>query len=137
MYDPALVQPMREELTKLGISELRSPEEVDEVLKDNSGSVLVVVNSVCGCAAGGARPGVALAMKHSKLPDKITTVFAGQDKDATERARSYFTGYPPSSPSMALIREGQVVHMLHRQDIEGKTPEQIAAQLTGAFDQHL
>ncbi|MCB0322218.1 MAG: BrxA/BrxB family bacilliredoxin [Bdellovibrionales bacterium] len=134
MYNPALVQPMREELTRLGIQELTTAASVDEVLGDATGTVLVVVNSVCGCAAGAARPGVALALQHSSRPQKLTTVFAGQDKEATERARSYFVGYPPSSPSVALLKDGEVVHMVHRHDIEGKSPEQIAAQLTQAFD---
>ncbi len=136
MYDPRIVQPMREELTKLGVTELRSAEEVDKALDGAPGTVLVVVNSVCGCAAGGARPGVKLALNHKKLPSKITTVFAGQDKEATDRARSYFVGYPPSSPCVALLKDGEVVHMVHRRDIEGKSPEQIAKQLTDAFDQH-
>lgn len=135
MYDPKLVQPMREELTKLGVVELRTAEEVDRELAGTEETVLVVVNSVCGCAAGGARPGVKLALGHAKLPAKITTVFAGQDKEATERARSYFVGYPPSSPCMALLKGGEVVHMLHRRDIEGRSPDQIAKQLTAAFDQ--
>ena len=137
MYDPALVQPMREELASIGVTELRSAAEVDEMLNNSENSVLVIVNSVCGCAAGGARPGVALALQHSKLPDKITTVFAGQDKEATERARSFFVGLPPSSPSMALLKNGQVVHMIHRHDIEGFSPEEIASKLTNAFDQYL
>ena len=136
MYDPKMVQPMREELTKLGVVELRTAEEVDRELEGKDGTILVVVNSVCGCAAGGARPGVKLALTHTKLPARITTVFAGQDKEATERARSYFVGYPPSSPCMALLKGGEVVHMLHRRDIEGRSPDQIAKQLTEAFDQH-
>lgn len=135
MYDPKMVQPMREELTKLGVVELRSAAEVEQVLEGTEDTVLVVVNSVCGCAAGGARPGVKLALNHAKLPSKVTTVFAGQDKEATDRARSYFVGYPPSSPCMALLKAGEVVHMVHRRDIEGRSPEQIAKQLTDAFDQ--
>jgi putative YphP/YqiW family bacilliredoxin len=137
MYDPNLVQPMREELTSLGVKEMRSAAEVDAELKDYAEPVLVIVNSVCGCAAGCARPGVALALKHDKLPSKVTTVFAGQDKEATARAREYFIGLPPSSPSMALLKNGQVVHMVHRHDIEGHSPEQIAEQLTTAFDTYL
>ena len=136
MYDPNLVQPMREELTSIGVQELTTADEVDQVLSEKQGTVLVVVNSVCGCAAGGARPGVRLALGHGKTPDKITTVFAGQDKEATEKARSYFLGFPASSPSMALLKNGEVVHMLHRQDIEGRTPEEIAKALTSAFDTH-
>ncbi len=137
MYDPNLVQPMREELTSLGVKEMKTAEEVNAELEGFNDSVLVVVNSVCGCAAGCARPGVALALKHEKLPAKVTTVFAGQDKEATAQARSYFVGLPASSPSMALLLNGQVVHMVHRHDIEGHSPEQIADQLTKAFDTYL
>jgi len=133
-YDPMLVQPMREELTSLGIQELRTAEAVDAALA-KPGTTMVVVNSVCGCAAGGARPGVALAMKHGTLPDNIVTVFAGQDTDATERARSFFTGVPPSSPSVAIMRDGQLVAFLPRHHIEGRSPEMIAASLTSAFDE--
>ena len=136
MYDPALVKPMRDELTQLGVKELTTPEEVDEVLPGTSGTTLVIVNSVCGCAAGSARPGVALALQHAKRPDNLTTVFAGQDKEATERARSHFVGFPPSSPSIALMKDGAVVHMVHRHDIEGFSAEEIAAKLTQAFDTH-
>jgi putative YphP/YqiW family bacilliredoxin len=133
-YDPMLVQPMREELTSLGIKELRTAEDVDAAMKQ-PGTTMVVLNSVCGCAAGGARPGVALALKHQTLPDHITTVFAGQDLEAVERARSYFTGVPPSSPSIALIRDGELVGFMPRHHIEGRTPEMIAASLTSAFDE--
>ncbi len=136
MYDPRIVEPMREELTRIGVTELRSPQEVDKVLGERSGTVLVVVNSVCGCAAGGARPGVTLALKHAKKPSKLTTVFAGQDKEATERARSYFAEFPPSSPAMALLKDGKVVEMLERRDIEGHSPQEIAAKLTAAFERH-
>ncbi len=136
MYDPALVQPMREELTSVGVKEMKTAEEVEKTLAETDGAVLVVVNSVCGCAAGGARPGVALALKHDKTPAVATTVFAGQDKEATEKARSYFVGFPPSSPAIALLKDGQVLHMLHRHDIEGCSAEQIAQQLTTAFDEH-
>jgi putative YphP/YqiW family bacilliredoxin len=107
MYDPALVQPMREELTKIGVIEMRTPSEVDEILSQKSGTVMVIVNSVCGCAAGGARPGVALALNHAKKPSHVTTVFAGQDKEATEQARKYFLGYPPTSPSIGLLKDGK------------------------------
>ena len=137
MYDPNIVQPMREELTQLGVQELRTADEVDQALNQSDGSVLVVVNSVCGCAAAGARPSVAIALKHSKLPDKVTTVFAGQDKEATEKARSYFSEFPPSSPSMALMKNGHPVFMLHRHDIEGRSAEEIAQSLIQAFDEHL
>lgn len=125
---------MREELTNLGVKELRTPDEVDAAMKA-SGTTLVVVNSVCGCAAGGARPGVALALKHGTLPDHIVTVFAGQDAQATERMRSYFTGMPPSSPSLAIMRDGELVGFMPRHHIEGRTPEMIASALTGSFDQ--
>ncbi len=135
MYDPALVQPMREELTQIGVKELKTAAEVDQTLTQSDGTVLVVVNSVCGCAAGGARPGVALALQHPKRPALATTVFAGQDKEATEKARSYFVGFPPSSPAIALMKAGEVVHMLHRHDIEGCSAEEIAAKLISAFDQ--
>lgn len=133
-YDPMLVQPMREELTSLGVKELRTAEDVDAAMKQ-PGTTMVVLNSVCGCAAGGARPGVALALKHQTLPDNITTVFAGQDLEAVERARSYFTGVPPSSPSIALMRDGELVGFMPRHHIEGRTPEMIAASLTSAFDE--
>lgn len=133
-YDPMLVQPMREELTRLGVEELRTAEDVDAAMK-RPGVTMVVVNSVCGCAAGGARPGVALALKHAVKPTNIVTVFAGQDVDATERARSYFTGVAPSSPSIALLRDGELVAFMPRHHIEGRTPEMIATALTGAFDE--
>lgn len=136
MYNPALVKPMREELTQLGVQELTTAAEVDTFLGQDQSTTLLVINSVCGCAAGGARPGVALALQHGKVPARLATVFAGQDKEATERARSYLIGYPPSSPSMALLKNGQVVQMIHRQDIEGYSPQEIAAKLTAAFDAH-
>ena len=136
MYDPELVQPMRDELTRLGIRELRTAEEVDTLLGSRKGTVLVVVNSVCGCAAGNARPGVTMALRHGVRPNHMTTVFAGQDREATARARSYFPGYEPSSPSIALLRDGEVVHMLERRNIEGRMPEDIAASLTEAFDRY-
>ena len=136
MYDPRFVQPMREELTQLGVTELKTAAEVDEALTKSAGTVLVVVNSICGCAAGSARPGVGLALQHAKVPDKVVTVFAGQDVEATERARSYFTGYPPSSPSMALMKDGKLLHMIERQDIEGRSPEHIAKALVNAFESH-
>ena len=133
MYDPVMVQPMRDELTRIGVKELREARDVDTAVKD-TGSVMVVVNSVCGCAAANARPGVALALKHSKLPDRVTTVFAGVDREATDRARSYFTGYMPSSPSIALIKDGELKFMLQRHEIEGRDPSQIANALTTAFE---
>ena len=133
-YDPMYVNPMREELTSLGVRELKTAVDVDNAMKE-SGTTMVVVNSVCGCAAGGARPGVALALKHGTLPDRVVTVFAGQDTEATERMRSFFTGMPPSSPSIALIRDGELVAFMPRHHIEGRTPEMIAAALTTSFDQ--
>ena len=135
MYDEMIVAPMRAELTRLGIQEARTAAEVDAVLGEKKGTVLVIVNSVCGCAAGMARPAVALAVQHGTLPDKMITVFAGNDVDATQRARSYFTGYRPSSPAIALMRDGEIVKMVERWQIEGRQPWDIAAELTGAFDQ--
>ena len=135
MYDEMIVTPMRQELARLGIQETKTAAEVDAVLGEKKGTVLVVVNSVCGCAAGMARPGVAMALRHGVLPDRMITVFAGNDREATARAREYFTGYRPSSPSIALLRDGEVVKMLERWNIEGRGPEQIAAELTAAFDQ--
>lgn len=129
------IDDMREELSSLGIKELRTAVEVDQQMNNaKAGTLLVVVNSVCGCAAGSARPAVAIALKNSKLPQQLCTVFAGQDKEATERARSYFTGLPPSSPSMALLKDGKVVHMVNRNDIEGYSASEIAIKLTSAFD---
>ena len=134
MYDPELVRPMREELTRLGFTELRTPDAVDGVLAKEKAPTLVVVNSVCGCAARNARPAAALAIQHTRRPAKLVTVFAGQDADATARARGYFTGYPPSSPQIALLKDGQVVFMLERKNIEGRNARDIAADLTAAFD---
>jgi putative YphP/YqiW family bacilliredoxin len=136
MYDERIVGPMRQELTGLGIQEARTAADVDAVLGEKKGTVLVVVNSVCGCAAGNARPAVAMALKNSVLPEKMITVFAGNDKDATQKAREYFVGYRPSSPSIALLRDGQVVKMLERWQIEGRSPEEIANDLTTAFNEH-
>ncbi len=135
-YDPAMVQPMREELTQIGFEELLTPEAVDEALSAADGTVLVVVNSVCGCGAGSARPGVRLALEHRTRPDRLTTVFAGMETDAVERARGYFAGYPPSSPQMGLFKDGRLMYMLERSDIEGRPPEAIAADLRAVFDQH-
>lgn len=134
-YPEFFVQPMREELTRLGVQELRTPEEVDKALTQR-GTVMVVVNSICGCAAGKARPGIAMALDHPTKPDSVATVFAGADIEATERAREYFTGYPPSSPSIALLRDGQLVWMMERRQIENQSAEMIARQITEAFDQH-
>jgi putative YphP/YqiW family bacilliredoxin len=136
MYDERFVTPMREELTRLGVQELRTPEEVDASLKDAKGTTLVVVNSICGCAARMARPAVAMALQHATKPDHLTTVFAGQDADATTRARGYFTGYPPSSPQIALMKDGDVVFMLERWQIEGRPANAIAEDLIAAFDEH-
>jgi putative YphP/YqiW family bacilliredoxin len=133
MYPELMVLPMREELTRLGIEELRTAEEVDQVLKQ-PGTTMVVVNSICGCAAGRMRPAVRMAMQHATRPDKIVTVFAGQDRDATERARTYFEGCPPSSPSIGILRDGKLAHMMQRSDIENREAEDIAAELTAAFD---
>jgi putative YphP/YqiW family bacilliredoxin len=134
MYPEEFVQPMREELTRIGFRELRTAGEVDELLGKGRGTVLVVVNSICGCAAGRARPAVALALENKARPEVLATVFAGQDTDATSQARSYFTGYPPSSPSVALLRDGKLVFMLERREIEGRDPYEIAEDLTKAFD---
>lgn len=136
MYDERLVAPMRAELTRLGVEELRTADAVDAKLKDSQGTTLVVVNSVCGCAARNARPAVAKALENETKPDNVTTVFAGQDVDAVQRARSYFIGYPPSSPQIALLKDGQPVFMLERHQIEGRTADAIATDLTQAFDRY-
>jgi len=135
-YPEIMIRPMREDLTRLGFEELRTVEAVDNTIPNSKGTLMVVVNSICGCAAGRARPGVALALQHEVKPDKVATVFAGADIEATERARSYFTGYGPSSPSIALIKDGELVFMLERYQIEGRDASQIAGELTKAFDQH-
>ena len=135
MYDERAVAPMRHELTRLGIEELRTPEAVDARLAAE-GTTLVVVNSVCGCAARNARPAVAMALESDRKPQQLTTVFAGQDREATDRARSYFTGYAPSSPMIALMKNGRVAYMLERWQIEGRSAEAIAADLINAFEQH-
>src|SRR5207237_4425573 len=134
-YPEEVIRPMRQELTRLGVAELRTPEAVDEAIRNSPGTVMLVVNSICGCAAGKARPGVALALQHDVRPDKVATVFAGGDIEATERARSYFTGYAPSSPSIGILKNGELVYMMERYQIEGKGPEQIAAELKRAFDE--
>ncbi|HEV2116671.1 MAG TPA: BrxA/BrxB family bacilliredoxin [Terriglobales bacterium] len=133
MYPELMVLPMREELTRLGVEELRNAGEVEQAL-DKPGTTMVVVNSICGCAAGRMRPAVRLALQHAVRPDQSVTVFAGQDRDATERAREYFEGYPPSSPSIGLLRDGKLVYMMQRSDIEQREAEDIAADLTAAFD---
>jgi len=133
-YPEFFVEPMRQELTQLGIKELRTPADVDAAVAAGPGTLMIVVNSVCGCAAGKARPGVALALRHGNTPDRVATVFAGADIEATERARGYFTGYPPSSPSIALFRDGSLVYMLERRNIENRDAYAIATELTTAFD---
>ena len=135
MYDEMIVAPMRAELSRLGIQETKTGAAVDAILGERKGTVLVIVNSVCGCAAGNARPAVALALQHGTLPEKMITVFAGNDTEATNRARSYFTGFRPSSPAIALMRDGEVVKMIERWNIEGREPWDIASELTAAFDQ--
>jgi putative YphP/YqiW family bacilliredoxin len=133
MYPEIMCVPMREELTRLGIQELRTAEEVDQAVQ-STGTTMVVVNSICGCAAGRMRPAVRLALQNAVRPDHACSVFAGQETEATERARSYFTGYPPSSPSIAILRDGQLVYMLPRRDIESREAPAIAADLKAAFD---
>lgn len=135
-YPEIMIRPMREDLTRLGVEEWRSAEEVDTAVKSSNGTLMVIVNSICGCAAGKARPGVALALQHNVKPDKVATVFAGADIEATERARSYFTGYGPSSPSIAILKDGELVYMLERFQIEGRDATQIADELTNAFERH-
>jgi putative YphP/YqiW family bacilliredoxin len=136
MYPEPLVAPMRAELTGIGFAELRTPDQVDAALKDTAGTTIVVVNSVCGCSARMARPAAAMAIQHAKKPDHLTTVFAGQDAEATARARSYFTGYPPSSPQIGLLKDGKLVFMLERWQIEGRPAEEIAQDLVAAFEEY-
>jgi putative YphP/YqiW family bacilliredoxin len=136
MYDERFVTPMREELTELGVHEMRTAEEVDQALRNARGTTLVVVNSICGCAARNARPAVARALESTRRPDRLTTVFAGQDAEATARAREYFAPYPPSSPQIALLKDGTVAFMLERRQIEGRDAEQIAKDLVEAFEKH-
>jgi putative YphP/YqiW family bacilliredoxin len=135
-YNAALVAPMREEMTRMGARELTTAADVDSALGDQRGTMLLFVNSVCGCAAGNARPALRLALQHGVKPQQVVTVFAGQDTDATARARQYFADYQPSSPSMALMRDGEVVQFVHRHQIEGRSPQAIAADLTAAFDRY-
>jgi len=134
-YPEPFIAPMRAELTRLGVNELRTPEQVDDAVR-SEGTVMIVVNSVCGCAAGKARPGIALALQHARRPDLAGTVFAGGDVEATDRARQYFAPYPPSSPSIGLLRGGKLLFMMERRDIENRDAAAIAARLTAAFDEH-
>ena len=136
MYDERFVTPMRQELTLLGVEELRTAGEVDAKLKTHHGTALVVVNSVCGCAARNARPAVAAALRNATRPDQLYTVFAGQDADATRQARSYFTGYAPSSPQIAMFKDGRIVFMLERHQIEGRSAGEIAVDMAAAFDKY-
>lgn len=136
LYDPFMVQPMREELTNIGFKELRTAEEVDDAMENAKGTTLLLVNSVCGCAAGQARPGVALSLTNSVVPDNLYTVFAGQDVEATAQARSHILGYPPSSPSMALFKDGELVTMIERHQIENRSAEQVAAFLTETYNKY-
>ncbi|MFN8397145.1 MAG: BrxA/BrxB family bacilliredoxin [Bacteroidia bacterium] len=137
MYPPELVKPMREELSSRGFQELHTAEEVDKVMHEADGTVLVMVNSVCGCAAGAARPGIIKAVTSSgKLPKHLATVFAGVDREATDKARAYMAPYPPSSPSIALFKDGNLVHMIERRHIEGRSADMIAANLLGAFEEY-
>src|SRR3989475_7741179 len=133
-YPEELIKPMREDLSLFGVEETRTPEELDKIVRNTKGTVMVVVNSVCGCAAGIARPAIGLALKHAVRPDRVVTVFAGADIAATERARSYFKGYFPSSPSAGILQDGQIVYMLERHQIEGRDAAAIARDLTSAFD---
>ncbi len=134
MYPEIMVIPMREELTRLGIEELRQPDQVDQALKNRPGTTMVVVNSICGCAAGRMRPAVRMAMQNAVRPERAYSVFAGQDTGATERARGYFTGQVPSSPSIAILRDGELVYMMPRRDIESREAPAIAADLKAAFE---
>jgi len=134
-YPEIMIRPMREDLVRLGFEELKTVEAVDDAVKNTSGTLMIVVNSICGCAAGKARPGVALALQNEARPDRLGTVFAGADLEATERARGYFTGYRPSSPSIGILRDGELVYMMERYQIEGRGPEEIAAELKRAFDE--
>ena len=135
MYDPEMVQPMREEVTRLGVKELRTPAEVEQAV-GQPGTTLLFVNSVCGCAAGGARPGLRLSLMNAKKPDQLVTVFAGMEREATAKAREYFRPYQPSSPQIALLKDGKVVKMFQRHDIEGKDPSSLGRELAAAFDEH-
>lgn len=136
MYPPELVKPMKEDLTTVGFKELSSAADVDNAMSTNNGAMLVVVNSVCGCAAGNMRPGVKLSLNNEKIPQSLTTVFAGVDQEATAQARKYFLPYPPSSPSVALFKDGKLVHFLERHHIEGVTAQMIAENLSAAYDEY-
>jgi putative YphP/YqiW family bacilliredoxin len=136
VYPQEIVIPCREELTGIGVEELKTPQEVENVLSRQKGTVMLVINSVCGCAAGSARPAVRLALKHPVVPDRVTTVFAGVDTEATARARDFMEGFPPSSPSVAIFKNGDLVYLMERHMIEGHEPEEIAHELKGAFDRH-
>ncbi len=135
-YDEDAVQPMRDELIHVGFDEMRSPESVDELFQDSSGTALIVINSVCGCAAGGARPGVSAALQNTKIPDRLRTSFAGQDKGAVRRIREHLSQFPPSSPFIAVLKDGEPVHVMQRHDIEGKDAGRVAEELKSVFDQH-
>ncbi len=135
-YSPLMVRPMKEELTSVGFEDLTTPEQVDAFLSARDGSAMLVINSVCGCAAGMARPGVRMALEHGIKPDRLGTVFAGQDLEATARARSYFADIPPSSPSIALYKDGELVYFIPRHRIEGRSAQDVAADLTSAFDRY-
>jgi putative YphP/YqiW family bacilliredoxin len=135
-YSEILIKPMREDLTRIGVEETRTPEQVEEAINNTKGTLLVVVNSVCGCAAGKARPGIAMALQNAARPDRTVTVFAGADIEATAKAREHFAPYPPSSPQIGLFKDGQLVFMLERHQIENRFAEQIADELRQAFDKH-
>src|SRR3972149_2495472 len=135
-YPEYLTAPMRGEMTEMGAQELRTAQAVDEAVKNSDGVLMMVVSSVCGCAAGKARPGIAMALRNENRPDVVATVFAGSDIEATDRARQYFTGYPPSSPSIGLLKDGKLIYMMERRDIETRDAQMIAQELTRAFDTH-
>ena len=135
MYDPQMVQPFRDELTSIGVQELLTADDVDTAIK-SPGTTLVFVNSVCGCAAGSARPGLRISMMGETKPDRVVTVFAGMEREATQRARDYFKPYQPSSPQIALMKDGQLVHMIQRHDIEGQQPDALAKTLSDAYTKH-
>jgi putative YphP/YqiW family bacilliredoxin len=135
-YSPILVKPMREELTQIGVKELLTPADVDSFMNEKTGTAMLVVNSVCGCAAGMARPGVRLALRHERRPDRVASVFAGQDLEATARARSYFPDIPPSSPSIAFLKDGELMYFLPRHRIEGRDAQMVARDLVAVFEEH-
>ena len=135
-YQEFMIRSMREELTRVGVEETKTPEAVQAAVANTPGTVMIIVNSVCGCAAGKARPGIAMALQNEAKPDKVITVFAGADIEATTVARSYFTGYTPSSPSVGLLKDGKLVYMMERRDIETRFADQICDELKNAFNQH-